>query len=74
VNADGEYWRYLANMIEPSTCGSDAAFCQNYFDHLLVLYNSNIINTQADTCQIKIAKSADRLSMFKMRTAEEGHC
>jgi len=27
-------WRHLANTIEPSACGGDAAFLSNYFDHL----------------------------------------
>jgi len=27
-------WRNLANTIEPSICGGDAAFLSNYFDHL----------------------------------------
>jgi len=25
---EGAYWRYLANTIEPSVCGADAALCQ----------------------------------------------
>jgi len=33
----GAHWRHLANMIEPSVCGDDAAFLLNYFDHLLLL-------------------------------------
>jgi len=28
-------WRNLANTIEPSVCGGDAALMSNYFDHLL---------------------------------------
>jgi len=24
----GAYWRNLANMVDPSMCGGDAAFCQ----------------------------------------------
>ena len=31
----GAYWRHLANTIEPSMCGSDAAL--TYFDHLLLM-------------------------------------
>jgi len=31
------YWRNLANTTEPSTCGGDATFLSNYFDHLLFL-------------------------------------
>jgi len=34
---EGAHWRHLANTIEPSMCGSDAAFLPNYFDHLLLL-------------------------------------
>jgi len=30
-------WRNLANTAAPSTCGGDAAFLSNYFDHLLSL-------------------------------------
>ena len=30
-------WRHLANTTEPSTCGGDAAFLSNYFDHWLLL-------------------------------------
>ena len=26
----GAHWRYLANTIEPSMCGSDVAFLSNY--------------------------------------------
>ena len=29
------HWHNLPNMSEPSICRSDAALCQNYFDHLL---------------------------------------
>jgi len=28
------HWRNLANTIEPSVCGGDAAFLSNYFDNL----------------------------------------
>ena len=35
---EGAHWRHLANTIEPSVCVGDAACCQNYFDHLLMLY------------------------------------
>jgi len=31
----GASCRHLANAIEPSVCGGDAAFLSNYFDHLL---------------------------------------
>jgi len=31
------HWRNLANTIEPSMCGGDAAFLSNYFDHLLCI-------------------------------------
>jgi len=31
---DGIIWCNLANTIEPSMCGGDAAFLSNYFDHL----------------------------------------
>jgi len=31
----GAHWHNLANMIEPSTCGGDAAFLSDYFDQLL---------------------------------------
>jgi len=24
----GQYWRHLANTVEPSMCGGDAAFCR----------------------------------------------
>jgi len=34
----GAHWRNLANTIEPSMCGGDAAIVPNYFDHLF--YNS----------------------------------
>ena len=34
---EGAHWRHLANTIEPSMCGSDAAFLSNCFDHLLLL-------------------------------------
>jgi len=27
----GAHWRHLANIIDPSMCGSDAAFSSNYF-------------------------------------------
>jgi len=30
----GAQWRNLANMTEPSTCGSNAAIVSNYSDHL----------------------------------------
>jgi len=33
----GAHWRNLANTIEPSMCGCDAAFLSNYFDDLLFL-------------------------------------
>jgi len=33
----GAHWCHLKNTIEPSMCGSDAAFLSNYFDHLLLL-------------------------------------
>jgi len=32
---EGAYWRNLANTIESSVCGGDAALCQNYSDQLL---------------------------------------
>jgi len=32
----GAHWRHMANKIEPSMCGGDAAFLSNYFDHLLL--------------------------------------
>jgi len=35
----GAYWRHLANTIEPSMRGGDAAFLSNYyFDQLFFLY------------------------------------
>jgi len=30
----GAHWRNLANAIEPSMCGGDAAFLSDYFDML----------------------------------------
>ena len=33
---EGIHWRHLANAIEPSMCGGDAAFLPNYFDHLFM--------------------------------------
>jgi len=33
----GVHNRQLANTIEPSVCGGDAAFLSNYFDHLLLV-------------------------------------
>jgi len=30
----GAHWRNLANTIEQSMCGGDAAFLSNYFDQL----------------------------------------
>jgi len=33
----GAHWRHLANTIEPSVLGGDAALLSNYFDHLLLL-------------------------------------
>jgi len=33
----GTYWRNLANTIELSMCGGDAAFLSNYVDHLLII-------------------------------------
>ena len=33
----GAYWQNLANTIELSVCGADAAFLSNYFDHLYLL-------------------------------------
>ena len=33
----GAHWHHLANTIEPSMCGGDAAFLSNYFNHLLLL-------------------------------------
>jgi len=32
----GAHWRNLANTIEPSMCGGDAAVLSNYFDGLLL--------------------------------------
>jgi len=41
----GAHWRHLANTIELSMCGGDAAFLSNYFDHLLFINAAyNIIN------------------------------
>jgi len=34
---EGAHWRNLANTIEPSMCGGDAAFLLNYFDQVLFL-------------------------------------
>jgi len=35
---DGDaHWRHLANTIEATMCGDDAAVLSNYFDHLLLL-------------------------------------
>jgi len=31
------HWRYLADTVEPSMCGDDAAFLSNYFNHLFTL-------------------------------------
>jgi len=31
----GAHWRHLANVTEPSMCGSDVVL-SNYFDHLLL--------------------------------------
>jgi len=33
----GAHWRHLANTIEPSMCGGDAASLSNYFDRSLVV-------------------------------------
>jgi len=32
----GAHWRYLANTIKPSVCGSDAALCQITLSTLLL--------------------------------------
>ena len=40
------HWRHLANTIEPSMCGGDAAFLSNYFNHSLVLSLSLYYSTQ----------------------------
>jgi len=44
------HWRHLANTIETSLCGGDAAFLLNYFDHLLLFiwnyYSTEIQNIQ----------------------------
>jgi len=40
----GARWRNLANMIEPSMCGSVAVFLSNYFDDLfnnITVYNQD---------------------------------
>ena len=34
---DGAHWRNLANTVELSMCGGDAAFLSNYFDHLFLI-------------------------------------
>jgi len=34
-----ESWRHLSNTIEPSTCGGDAAFCQNTLTTCYVICN-----------------------------------
>jgi len=31
------HWHYLANTIESTMCGGDAAFLSNYFDHLFCI-------------------------------------
>jgi len=33
----GAHWRHLANTIEASMCGGDAALLSNYCDHLLLI-------------------------------------
>jgi len=35
----GAHWHILANTIEWSMCGGDAAFLTNYFDHLFIFVN-----------------------------------
>jgi len=37
----GAHYRNLANTIELSMCGGDAAFLSNYFDHLSVVCYRN---------------------------------
>jgi len=31
------HWRHLANVVEPSVCGGDAAFLSNYFEHVFAV-------------------------------------
>ena len=37
VGPRNAHWHHLANTIEPSACGGEAAFLSNYFDHLFPL-------------------------------------
>jgi len=41
----GAHWHNVANTIEPSVCGGDAAFLSNYFDHLLLLGRTAVLRT-----------------------------
>jgi len=53
----GSLWHHLMNMIEPSMCGSDAAFLSNYFDHLLlVLFNCQCRSAERNTKPLPIQR------------------
>jgi len=52
----GAHCRRLANTFEPSTCGGDAAFLSNYFDHLFYFKTElceTIIETNSTKCRIE---------------------
>jgi len=42
----GAHCRHLANTIEPSMCGGEAAFLSNYFDHLIVTFWGLVISLE----------------------------
>jgi len=57
---DRAHWRQVANTIEPSVCGGDAAFLSHYFDHLLYKIVHNEHNV--------------RMTMKKLGNSKNSYC
>ena len=72
----GAHWRQLANTIELSMCGGDAAFLSNYFDHLFLLRPNEECDTLRSTCLLCLFVCPCVLAYLKshMSTLQEIFC
>jgi len=72
----GSHWRNLPNAIEPSVCGSDAAFLSNYFDDLLLSWRryERERRRERDSSQDVVGGlvRVDTVARFTQRTARSG--
>jgi len=70
----GAHWRDLAITIEPSTCGDDAAFLLNYFDHLLVAVLNVNCRQCFDTVGWSLGIASENGSVYEVCLSSSSQC